>query len=74
MIANEKFSETERNDAKYLIDGVDSYVSELEKLLNDVNLLKNDKDEVFKDFNGDIPSSVKVARNKRNQAKFKKPI
>jgi len=58
----------DKDDAQYLIDGVNNYVGELNKLNEDVHNLKEHKDECFGEFNGDIPSSVKVARNKRRAA------
>ena len=58
------------DDAKYLIEGVNNYVAELNKLNDDVHALKEDKDECFGEFDGDIPSSIKVARNKRIAAAF----
>lgn len=58
----------EAEDLKYLIEGVDSYVVELKKLNGDVAQLQEDKDICFEEFDADLPSSVKVARNKRLHA------
>jgi seryl-tRNA synthetase len=56
------------DDANYLLEGVKNYEAEIADLENDINALANDRLECFGEFDEDVPSSVKVERNKRNAA------
>jgi len=53
------------NDSAYLIEGINNYVADIDKLWKDVNYLKEEKDECFEEFDEDVPSPVKEVRNKR---------
>lgn len=55
------------------MEGIHNYLGEIEALEKDIKNLDGDRAECFGEFDGDIPSSVKVERNKRNAAAGKNP-
>jgi len=61
--------EPENEKAAGLLEGVKSYLAELGSLKKHINQLRLDKYECFIEFDGDIPSPVKKARNLRNKSK-----
>jgi len=56
-------------EATGICDEINDYMDDLEKLARDVNYLKEEKDEIFEEFDEEIPSPVKIVRNKRNANK-----
>lgn len=56
------------DDAKYLLEGCENYGNEIADLEKDIKALDDDRAECFGEFDADVPSSVKVDRNKRNEA------
>jgi len=56
------------DDANYLLEGVANYRAEIKSLEKDIDGLDNDRADCFGQFDGEIPSSVKVDRNKREAA------
>jgi DNA repair exonuclease SbcCD ATPase subunit len=61
------------NDANYLLEGIKNYAEEIESLESDIKALDDDRAQCFSEFDADVPSSIKVERNKRNAAAGKKP-
>jgi seryl-tRNA synthetase len=55
-------------DAKYLLEGIENFKKEIADLEKDVKELKDERDQCFGEFDADVPSSVKVDRNKRMAA------
>lgn len=60
--------QNEIDDANYLLEGVKNYNAEIDDLENDINALNSDRQQCFSEFDGDVPESVKIDRNKRNAA------
>lgn len=48
-------------------NGLINYMDEIEELMKFIVQLKDEKDECFREFNGDLPRMVKEARVKRQQ-------
>jgi len=42
-------------DAKHLVEGIKNYMSDLEKLNQDLGYLREDRNDCFSKFDGDIP-------------------
>lgn len=56
------------DDAKYLLEGIKNYNAEIADLENDIKALDDERGQCFDEFDADIPSSIKVERNKRQAA------
>jgi len=54
------------------MEGIKNYTEEMNSLETDINDLDTDRADCFGEFDDDVPSSVKVERNKRNVAAGKK--
>jgi len=48
-----------------MVDEINDFMDDVEKLENDIEDLKNEKDVCFLEFDEDVPTPVKEARNKR---------
>jgi len=57
-------------DAAYLIEGINNYLNDIDKLGTDVNYMKEEKDDCFEEFDEDVPTPVKEARNRRLKSMF----
>jgi hypothetical protein len=60
----------EDKDAQYLIEGINNFLADFDKMATDVNYMKEEKDECFEEFDEDVPTPVKENRNKRNKGLF----
>lgn len=72
VLSNAK-DQNDIDDANYLLEGVANYLGEIADLEKDILKLDGDRKDCFDEFDADIPSSVKVERNKRNQAAGRNP-
>ena len=55
----------EDKEAAYLLEGINNYLDDIEKLNSDVEFLQKDKNACFSEFDVDVPSPVKEVRNRR---------
>jgi len=62
-------SATDVEDFQKLVEGIKEYIADVEKLGLEVNLLLEEKDECFDEFDNDIPSNIKNEREIRRKAK-----